>query len=45
MKKYLITAENIYNFDEKRFIIGVGQAVKRIITREELRSSEIIGAS
>lgn len=45
MEKYQITAENMYNFDEKRFIIGVEQAVKRIITREELRSGEIIGAS
>ena len=35
----------MYNFDEKGFIIGVGQAVKRIMTREELRSGEIIGAS
>lgn len=26
-------------------MIGVGQAVKRILTREELRNGEIIGAS
>lgn len=45
MERYRITAENMYNFDEKRFMIGVGQAVKRILTREELRSGEIIGAS
>ena len=35
----------MYNFDEKGFMIGVGQAVKRILTREEPRSGEIIGAS
>lgn len=45
MEKYRITAENMYNFDEKGFMIGIGQAVKHILTREELRSGKIIGAS
>ena len=35
----------MYNFDEKGFMIGVGQAVKRIMTKGKLRSGEIIGAS
>ncbi|EFR03583.1 hypothetical protein MGYG_06581 [Nannizzia gypsea CBS 118893] len=29
--KYNITPENIYNFDEKGFLIGLEHAVKRII--------------
>ena len=45
MEKYRITVENIYNFDEKGFMIGVGQAVKHIMTKKELRSGEIIGPS
>lgn len=45
MEKYRITAENMYNFDEKGFMIWVGQAVKRTLTREELLSGEIIAAS
>ena len=45
MKRYQITAKNMYNFDEKSFMIGVGQAVKRILTRDKLHSCEIIGAS
>lgn len=45
MEKYRITAENMYDFDGKGFMIGVGQAVKRILTRGELQSGEVIGAS
>ena len=45
MEKHWITAENMYNFDEKRFMIGLGQAVKRIMTREELRRGKILGVS
>ena len=45
MKKYQITAKNIYNFDKKRFIIWVGQTVKHIMIRKKLQNSEIIGAS
>ena len=32
----------MYNFDEKGFIIGFGQAVKHIMTREKLQSDKII---
>ncbi len=45
MEKYRITEENIYNFDEKGFIIGAGITSARLMTYEELASSEIIGAS
>ena len=44
IEKYQITAENMYNFDEKRFMIGVGQAIKHIMIRKDLQSGEIIGA-
>jgi hypothetical protein len=29
-----VTAENIYNWDKKGFLIGIAQCVKRILTRE-----------
>lgn len=35
----------MYNFHEKGFMIGVGQAFKLILMREELRSDGIIGSS
>ena len=35
----------MYNFDEKRFMIEVGITATRIMTLEEMRSGEIIGAS
>jgi hypothetical protein len=37
-EKYRITGENIYNFDEKGFLIDFGRIVKRIITQEALKS-------
>jgi hypothetical protein len=41
IEKYNITAENIYNMDEKGFIIGFSNVVKRIISVEALQSSRI----
>jgi hypothetical protein len=38
-------AENIYNFDEKGFLIGTGSASKRTVTQESLNSGRILGAS
>ena len=35
----------MYNFDEKGFMIGVGITAARVMTLEEMRSGEIIGAS
>jgi hypothetical protein len=39
--KYRITAENIYNFDEKGFLMGLGYMIKRIITQEALKSRRV----
>ncbi|KAF4627253.1 hypothetical protein G7Y89_g10904 [Cudoniella acicularis] len=41
IEKYRITAENIYNFDEKGFLIGLGRTLKRIITQEALKSGRV----
>jgi hypothetical protein len=41
IEKYKITAENIYNFDEKGFSIGLGRTMKRIMTQEALKSGRI----
>lgn len=36
MEKYQITSENIYNFDKKKFMIEVKQAIKYIIIKKKL---------
>lgn len=36
MEKYQIISENIYNFDEKKVMIEVKQAIKYIIIRKKL---------
>jgi hypothetical protein len=41
IEKYRITADNIYNFDEKGFLMGFGRTMKRIITREALTLGRI----
>jgi hypothetical protein len=41
IKKYKITAENIYNFDEKGFLMGFGRSLKRIMLRATLESGHI----
>ena len=38
MEKYNVTAENIYNWDEKGFLLGIASAVKRIMSKEALKS-------
>ena len=38
-------ADNIYNFDERGFLIGMGSATKCTVTLESLRSSRVLGAS
>jgi hypothetical protein len=45
IKKYRITAENIYNFDKKGFLIGFGYSLKRIIIQEALYLGKIIKAN
>ena len=44
IEKYKITAENIYNFDEKGFMIGFGRSLKRIISAEALTSGRVTKA-
>jgi hypothetical protein len=44
IEKWKITAENIYNFDEKGFIMGYGRMMKRIMTRAALESGRITKA-
>jgi hypothetical protein len=44
IEKYQITAENIYNFNEKGFIIGFARSLKRIMAREALESGRITKA-
>jgi hypothetical protein len=41
IEKYRITAENIWNFDEKGFMIGYGHSFKRVIIKEALKSGRI----
>jgi hypothetical protein len=45
IEKYNITAENIYNWDEKGFLIGQASATKRIMSREALTAGRITHAS
>ena len=45
MEKYNITADNIYNFDEKGFLIGMGSASKHTVTQELLNNSQVLRAS
>jgi hypothetical protein len=44
IERYYITAENIYNFDEKGFLIGFGRSLKRVIAKEALKSGRITKA-
>ena len=41
IKKYNITAENLYNWDEKGFLIGQASAKKRVIPLEALKSGRV----
>jgi hypothetical protein len=44
VEKYRITADNIYNFDEKGFLMGFGRTMKRIVSRDALKSGRITKA-
>jgi hypothetical protein len=44
IERYYITAENIYNFDEKGFLMGFGRFLKRVMAREALKSGRITKA-
>src|SRR5689334_20229146 len=41
IEKYYITADNIFNFDKKGFLIGFGNTLKRIITKEAYDSGRV----
>jgi hypothetical protein len=41
IEKYRITAENIYNFDEKGFLMGMGRTMKRIVSQQALKSGRV----
>lgn len=45
IEKYNLTAENIYNWDEKGFLLGITNIISRIMTRTALESGRIISAS
>ena len=45
IKKYNITAENLYNWDKKGFLIGHASITQRIMSLEALRSGRIQYAS
>ena len=45
IKKYNITAENLYNEDKKGFLIGHTSSTQRIMSVEALRSGQIQYAS
>ena len=44
IENYNITAENIYNWDEKGFLIGIVRTMKRIMTKEAYNSRKITKA-
>jgi hypothetical protein len=44
IEKYRITAENIYNFNKKGFLIGYGRSLKRIMTKATLALGRITKA-
>ena len=44
MEDYNITADNIYNWDDKGFLIGLAQKLKRFMTKKIYDSGKIKGA-
>ena len=45
MEKFNITANNLYNWDEKGFILGTASSLKQIMTLEALKSDRITHVS
>jgi hypothetical protein len=41
IEKHRITADNLYNFDKKGFLISLGQTLKQIITLTALKSGRV----
>ena len=44
MDKWHITWDNVWNMDEKGFLIGVGQKTKRVVGRKQWQRGVITGA-
>ena len=44
MEQYQITAENIYNMDEKGFLIGRLQKTRRVVSRDLYEQGRLLGA-
>jgi hypothetical protein len=45
IEKYHIPFTNIYNVDEKGFLIGLSRSMKRIVSIEALKSKRLLGSS
>ena len=45
MERFHILPKNIYNFDEKGFLIGLARKCKRIVASAQLLMKQLIGAS
>jgi hypothetical protein len=45
MEKYNITAENMYNWDEKGFLLGMANELQRIMTKKMYDDGKIKGAA
>jgi hypothetical protein len=45
LQKYDIQAQNIYNVDEKGFLLGFSRTKKRVVSIEGLKRKRIVGAS
>lgn len=45
IRKYRIKSSNIYNIDEKGFLIGIYIALRRIVAAAQLKTKKLLGAS
>jgi len=44
IEKYNITPDLIYNWDEKVFLIGIANSMKRVMSKEALKSGRVTNA-
>lgn len=44
IEKYNITPDLIYNWDEKWFLIGIANSMKRVMSKEALKSGRVTNA-
>lgn len=45
LEKYRINVQNIYNVDEKGFLLGLSRTTKRVVSLESLKNKRLKGAS